>query len=76
LQAIQNVKNKSGQRIVHAILQAATEVRGRTSDFASNGCQGTVKTQGTTLQIDLPKKPRNLVKPTPFDRCSRGRTPS
>ncbi|CEJ55656.1 hypothetical protein PMG11_01904 [Penicillium brasilianum] len=28
LQAIQNVKNKSGQRIVYAILQAATEVQG------------------------------------------------
>lgn len=27
LQAIQNVRNKSGQRIVHAILQAATEVQ-------------------------------------------------
>jgi hypothetical protein len=74
LQAIQNVKNKSGQRIVHAILQAATEVRGRTSDFASNGCQGTVKTQGTILQIDSPKKPHNRVKLTPFDRYYRGRT--
>jgi len=29
LQAIQNVKNKSGQRIIHAILQAATEVQAK-----------------------------------------------
>ena len=29
LQAIQNAKNKSGQRIVHAFLQTATEVQGR-----------------------------------------------
>ncbi|CDM38424.1 Probable transposable element [Penicillium roqueforti FM164] len=27
LQAIQNVRNRSGQRIIHAILQAATEVQ-------------------------------------------------
>lgn len=33
-----------------------------------------MKTQGTTLQIDSPKKPRNRVKPTPFDRYYRGRT--
>lgn len=48
--------------------------KGRASDFTFSGCQGTVKTQGTTLRIDSPKKPRNWVKPTPFDRYYRGRT--
>ncbi|OQD73767.1 hypothetical protein PENANT_c197G02441 [Penicillium antarcticum] len=62
LQAIQNVKNRSGQRIIHAILQAAAEVQGVNVRLRRNGCQDIVKSQGTTLQTDWPKKLRNRLR--------------
>ena len=74
LQAIQNVKNQSGQRIIHAILQAATEIQGENIRLRLHWMPGHCENPGMTLQIDSPKKPRNRGKPTPSDRYYRGRT--
>jgi ribonuclease HI len=75
LQAIQNLKNKSGQRIVHAILQAATEVQGENIRLRLQWMPGHCENPGNDTADRLAKKnPRNRVKPTPFDRYYRGRT--
>ncbi|GMG22190.1 unnamed protein product [Aspergillus oryzae] len=48
LQAIRSPSNKSGQRIIRAILQAASEMKREEFQFASNGCQDIATIPETT----------------------------
>jgi hypothetical protein len=73
LQTTQNPRNKSGQRIIHAILQLPQKSKQRVSRCAFNGCQGTVITPETTLRIDWPRMPRGQAKRTPSAHSFRGR---
>jgi hypothetical protein len=65
LQAIENPGNKSGQRIIHAILQALAEVQAKESRFVSNGYPDTAAIRGTTQQIGWPKPRQARAKHTP-----------
>ena len=66
LQAIQNVKNKSGQRIVHAILQAATEVQGENIKLRLQWMPGHCENRGNDTADRLAKEAAQPGKTHPF----------
>lgn len=68
LQTIQNPSNKSGQQIIHAILQASTEIQAR-------GIAPRLQRipEHMTQRIDWPKTPQDQARHTPSVRCSQGR---
>ncbi|KAK9847298.1 hypothetical protein MYU51_019615 [Penicillium brevicompactum] len=57
LQTIQTVRNRSGQRIVHAILQAATEAKPQRLHCAFSGYQYIVTIPATTLRTEWQSTP-------------------
>jgi ribonuclease HI len=66
LQAIENVKNKSGQRIVHAILQAATEVQGENIRLRLQWIPGHCENPGNDTADRLAKEAAQPGKTHPF----------
>ncbi|KAJ5483111.1 hypothetical protein N7530_002357 [Penicillium desertorum] len=64
--AIQNVKNKSGQRIVHAILQAATEVQGENIRLRLQWMPGHCENRGNDTADRLAKEAAQPGKTHPF----------
>lgn len=73
LEMIQNPSNKSGQQIIHAVLQATTEIQAREIALSVNGYQDIVTTQGMVQRIDWPKTPQDQARHTTFLLCSQGR---
>jgi ribonuclease HI len=66
LQAIQNVKNKSGQRIVHAILQAAAEVQEENIRLRLQWMPGHCENPGNDAADRLAKEAAQPGKTHPF----------
>lgn len=66
LQAIQNVKNKSGQRIVHAILQAAAEVQRENIRLRLQWMPGHCENPGNDTADRLAKEATQPGKTHPF----------
>jgi ribonuclease HI len=66
LQAIRNVKNKSGQRIVHAILQAATEFQGENIKLRLQWMPGHCENRGNDTADRLAKEAAQPGKTHPF----------
>jgi ribonuclease HI len=74
LQATQNPRNKSGQRIVHAILQAATEAQAAGIALRLQWVPGHCDNPGNDAADRLAKDAAYPGKPTPSARYSRGKT--
>jgi ribonuclease HI len=66
LQAIQGVKNRSGQRIVHAILQAATEVQAENVRLRLQWMPGHCENAGNDAADRLAKQAAQPGKTHPF----------
>jgi ribonuclease HI len=73
LQAIQNPGNKSGQRIIHAIRQAASEVQADGITLCLQWLPGHCENAGNDAANRLAKDAAYPGKTHPSALCSRGR---